>query len=165
MLNWLHGKIERAALATQAREFDDFLARLEGMNLQERACVLVLATEIRLRWALHFPLLLDPVQQYARDPDSAILIGRFVREAQAKGALAPAAAMMVWLFTIRAGARLELRNRGRRLWALLAAARENLPEALDAVNSVHALDVGVEDAWPIPIDMEPVAVRDPLAGR
>ena len=121
----------------QAKEIEGYLEILKGMDSSEIGMVVAIATHMRHGLAKHEGYdLLDPIILMGTTPETVLHLGRLIREYQKAGEMTDAAAMMVWLHTLRAAARPELRMKGRELWGHL---ERGFPYVLENASYLEAM--------------------------
>lgn len=156
MLGWLRRKVVDAATVTQTREMTAWIDNLSQMNSAEVAALLGMATHQR-KWieAERGVDLLDPIVTYAAEPSLLMFFHGVIQSCQKTNRPMEAAGVMVWLFTLRAAANLQLRGLGRRLWRELARGIPGVEDA--AIGHFHLTGVllEIDDAERIPIGLEP----------
>lgn len=116
MVGWFARKFDKWASGKQASEFIEFLKRLRAMDGEELGLVVALATDRRHILEADGHLVSDPTIYVAANPDFTFQLSRATIQHQKQGNLVLAAALMVWIHTLRAGTRLELRQYGRDMW-------------------------------------------------
>ena len=159
MLDWLRRKVVVAATQTQKREMTAWIDNLSQMNSDEVAALLGMATHQR-KWieAEQGVNLLDPIVAYTAQPNLLMFLHGVIQSCQKSNRQMEAAGVMVWLFTLRAGANLELRGLGRRLWRELA---RGVPGAEQAATGYFVLthvllDIDGFEQMPIGLEPEPI---------
>jgi hypothetical protein len=78
-----------------------------------------------------------------------------VKHCQSTGQQSDAAGVMVWLFTLRCGAALELRQRGRELWKELQRGYPHVKEAADSLGALSGKTINIDGFDRVPIGLEP----------
>src|SRR5262245_26420894 len=97
-----------------------FVDQLEAMDAREIELLATLASKVRRSvMEIHGFYLTNPAAVLDADPFFPLALVRMVKDAQRKGLSSVAAALMVWLHTLRAMQALELRPLGREVWAQL----------------------------------------------
>lgn len=121
------------------------------MDADEIGMIVALATDRRhkLREMYGWDLL-EPALVEAADMSAAIKLNQLIRHLQKDSNQVTAAALMVWLHTLRASMSLDLRSAGRELWGQL---ERGFPYALDAEDGFVAmggneLNLGGYDQFP-----------------
>jgi hypothetical protein len=121
----------------QRKELQSFIDNLSALDGQDVGFLVALATNTRIKLEGAGYRLLDPIADYPSDPAVPLRLNRMVRELQKNGMMPEAAAMMVWLHTMRAGARIELRQLGRDMWAQL---QRGFPHVITSSIGVRSAD-------------------------
>ena len=119
-MGWLSNKVNNWASGRQSEELSTFVGMLRSMDSSELGHVVAMATHMRHALASSGHNVMDPIVYTAQNPTFAIFLGKLIAECQKQGRMQDAAALMVWLHTIRAGIRLELRGLAREMWGELA---------------------------------------------
>jgi hypothetical protein len=116
MMGWISRRLGDWACRVQARELKSFVDNLRAMDGQELGLVVATATHIRHQCEkLGYPVF-NLWTDEIKNCDLAIALNRIIKEKQKKGQLTDAAALMIWLHSVRARQRLELRQLGRDMW-------------------------------------------------
>ncbi|AVR66481.1 hypothetical protein IPC1147_16725 [Pseudomonas aeruginosa] len=121
MLAWF-GRIQR-------KEMESFVDRISSMDGSELGYLVAIATHQRHHWEDEGYNFLDPIVSYSMDPTVVLKIGRVIREYQKVGQPSDAAALMVWLHTMRVGGPHELRHIARQMWRQLSRGFPHVPKA------------------------------------
>lgn len=140
IVDWLFGKIRNVAVDAQADEMQRFLASLRGMDDLELAMLLLWVTHFRHRLAEGGIDLMDPILLTSTHPKMTADLSRTVRDFQLDGRTADAAALMVWLHTLRGATSPELRFQARQIWRELMRGAWKVPDAYSAVTALFAAD-------------------------
>jgi hypothetical protein len=119
-MGWLSNMINRWAGGKQEEELRQFLGMLKAMDGSELGLVVAGVTHMRHALESEGHNVMDPIVYTTASPTIAIHLGNLVRECQKQGRMQDAASLMVWLHTMRAGIRLELRGLAREMWGQLA---------------------------------------------
>jgi hypothetical protein len=156
MLSWFRRKVIDAATQTQAREMKAWIGNLSQMNSDEVAAVLGMATHQR-KWIEEErgADLLDPIVAYAAQPGLLMFFHGVIQSHQKSNRPMEAAGVMVWLFTLRAGANLQLRGLGRHLWRELARGIPGVEKAAMGYFHLTGVMLEIDDSERIPIGLEP----------
>lgn len=129
-MGWFSNKIGNWAVKTQAKELDQFIARLSAMDSEELGLVVAISTDRRHKlYELFGWDLLDPILVDAGDIAAAMKLNQLIRQVQKDNNMVVAAALMVWLHTLRAATAPDLRAKGRLLWGQL---QRGFPHVFDA---------------------------------
>lgn len=119
-MGWLANKFSSWAVKTQKAELEAFINNLKGLDSHEISSIVALATDGRHKLEEMYGWdFLDPVLLEASDPYVTMKINQLIRQMQKQGDTVDAAALMVWLHTLRSATTLELRMLGRELWRQL----------------------------------------------
>lgn len=146
------------ALRRQRAEVSAFIANLRAMDGEEIGALVVLATDARHNLEALGHQVSDPIVYFSRNPAFISTLNSSIRELQKLGKLQEAAALMVWLHTMRAGARLELRQLGRDLWREMARGFPYVGTSVAEVELLLGRKLQVGDALSFPKGLTP----DPL---
>jgi hypothetical protein len=137
MLQWLKKKALESFTETQRREMTSWIDNLSQMNSSEVAMLLCMATHLRHQIEEEKGIdLLDPINTYAAQPTVVLYLNGRIRDLQKNNHRGDASGVMIWLFTLRAGADPGLRGLGRRLWRELA---RGIPLADEAETDFYGL--------------------------
>jgi hypothetical protein len=121
------------ALKTQRKEAQAYVDGLSSMDGKEVGLVLAVATHMRNKLEETGIDLMDPIVTVPVDPSPILTLGRMIRQYQREGSLTDSAAAMVWLHTMRVGARHELRPVAREIWGQLA---RGMPHVMNSAAEV-----------------------------
>jgi hypothetical protein len=130
---WFKRKIQLAALEAVLTDLSRFMLALEGMDAQEVAELLMLATLARVLAEKNGEWPTAVCDLHAPADKAAAVQAAIVKQARAlqkDGNTAAAAALMVWLHSLRAGAYPEARLLGRRMWEQMSRGHPLIPEAM-----------------------------------
>lgn len=130
------GLFDRWATGRQRKELTDFVQNLRAMDGTEIGMVLAMATAYRHDLARRGVDLLQPAILLAADPGITFTLARTIQQHQKHGEMSLSAALMVWVHTLRATSRLELRQLGRDMWREL---ERGFPHAIENSMSLMAL--------------------------
>lgn len=108
------------ALRTQQREMQRFVDQLAAMDGAEIGLLLAVATHMRNNLEDEGKMLMDPIVTIPVDPSPILILRGMITEYQKARSMSDAAAAMVWLHTMRVGARHELRGTARAMWRELS---------------------------------------------
>jgi len=133
LVGWLDRKIGKWASGKQKKELGEFLNRLRAMDGEELGLVVACATDRRHLLEAQGHMVSDPIVYVAENPQFLAQLSQVTVEYQRQGRLVLAAAMMVWVHTLRAGLQGELRPYGRDMWRELQRGFPYVEEA-----AVHA---------------------------
>ncbi|MDG9785306.1 hypothetical protein [Metapseudomonas otitidis] len=100
----------------QKRELRKFVDQLASMDGSEIGLIVAVATHHRHAWEDEGVQLLDPINYVPKDPTVTVRIVRAIQGYQKSKEMIDAAGLMVWLHTMRVGARIELRQLAREMW-------------------------------------------------
>jgi len=104
----------------QAKEIRAFVENLRVMDGDELGMVVACATDCRNRIGDKGFNLLEPALCRAKDPMIAFQLSSELNALQRAGNSLQVAGLMVWVHTLRATDRLELRSHGRNMWRELS---------------------------------------------
>ncbi len=156
MLQWLKKKALDSFTETKRREMTSWIDNLSQMNSSEVAMLLCMATHLRHQIEREKGVdLLDPINTSAAHPTFVMYLHGLLQGFQKNDRMGDAAGIMVWLFTLRAGADPALRGLGRRLWRELA---RGIPLADEAETDFYGLTniiLNTDGRERIPFGLEP----------
>jgi len=115
-VGWLSNKVNKWASDKQKNELASFVGNLKTMDAAELGYALAIATHFRHGMEADGHEVMDPIVYTAKNPGFALYLSRMIASAQKAGRTQEAAGLMIWLHTMRAGIRLELRPLGREMW-------------------------------------------------
>jgi hypothetical protein len=119
-MNWFARKFQGWAVGVQEREAIDYLNKLEIMDSDEIAGIVVMAAQFREQFIATDGIdLIEPALALHLKPNLALEIGSIIRDLQRVNAKSYAAGVMVWLHSVRAQTSLEVRAVVRRIWGEL----------------------------------------------
>lgn len=124
------------ALRTQQREMQSFVDQLATMDSAEIGLLLAVATHMRNNLEDEGKMLMDPIATIPVDPTPILLLRGMITHYQKARAMSDAAAAMVWLHTVRVGARHELRGTARAMWRELS---RGMPHVSSASTDVYRI--------------------------
>ena len=116
MLRWLFSKL-------QQRELNNYLQKLRGMDGDEIGGVVALAAHMRNRFLEDKGIdFLDPFSATIADPFCVATLSRTAKYFQKKGIVGQinAAAVILWVHTLRATMNPDLRMKVREMWGELS---------------------------------------------
>ena len=124
------------SLRTQQREMQGFVDQLSAMDGAEIGLLLAVATHMRNNLEDDGTVLMDPIVTIPVDPTPILLLRTMISHYQKSRSLSDAAAAMVWLHTMRVGARHELRGTARAMWRELS---RGVPHVAGAAMDVYRI--------------------------
>lgn len=124
------------ALRTQQREIQSFVNQLAAMDGVEIGLLLAVATHMRNNLEDEGKMLMDPMMSIPIDPSPILILRGMITEYQKVRSMSDAAAAMVWLHTMRVGARHELRGTARMMWRELS---RGMPHVAGASMDVYRI--------------------------
>ena len=154
-MGWLASRFNRWASDKQQGELTSFIANLRAMDGAEIGYVLAIATHIRHGMQGDGHNVMDPIVYSAQNPTFALYLSRMIVGAQKQGRNVEAAALMIWLHTMRAGIRIELRTLGRELWSQLERGFPFVEQAVAGGLPIAATRPNVTDASQFPAGFTP----------
>lgn len=154
-MGWLSRVFDRWAGNKQAHEIDNFIKSLRAMDADEVGMVVALATDQRNALESAGHKVSDPVIYNDQEPMFTFHMTRRVQRLQKENRLQEAAALMVWVHTMRAGSWAELRGLGREMWGQLARGFPYIEDQADALEALTGARPDVSDAYKFPIGLEP----------
>ncbi len=142
----------------QRKEMEVFVVSLQAMARPELGMLVAAATDIKNGMREHGYNLDDPFMLTATDPGITYEFSSRCVRLQREDRLAEVAALMVWVHTLRAASRPELRGLGRSMWAELG---RGFPFVEIAAEDIHAMfgkwpEVTGADIYPIGLEPEPL---------
>ncbi|MGF1629178.1 MAG: hypothetical protein ACFCUT_06875 [Kiloniellaceae bacterium] len=146
MLKWLAKK-------AQQREIDDYLLKLRGMDGDEIGGVVALAAHMRNRYLGESGRdFLQPHATTAADPTLVISLVTAAKDLQKMGptGLVHAAALMLWIHTLRGAMNADLRPRVRDMWAEAARGFPHIGGGAAVIEAMtgQALDLDAAGRFP-----------------
>jgi hypothetical protein len=126
------------------------------MDGSEIGLVVALATDFRNEMEAAGCPLSDPIVYASLDPGFTFGLSKQVVRLQKAGCFQDAAALMVWVHTMRAASRLELRQLGRELWTELARGFPHVVDGARIVKKFQSRSVDVRNADAFPKGFSPV---------
>jgi hypothetical protein len=154
-MGWLSRSVNKWASDKQFEELASFIANLRAMDGPEIGYVLAIATHIRHGMEGDGHNVMDPIVYTSQNPSFALYLSRMIIEAQKQGRNPEAAALMIWLHTMRAGIRIELRSLARELWSQLERGFPYVEQALVAGLPIAATHPNVTGASQFPAGFTP----------
>ena len=140
----------------QAKEIGGYLDILRGMDGGEIGMVVATATHMRHNLAtLKGYDLLDPILLMGTTPQAVLELSKLTTEFQKTGERSDAAAMMVWVHTLRAVARTELRTKGREMWGHLKRGFPHVPESAEFIETVTGKTLRLDGFDQFPAGLTP----------
>jgi hypothetical protein len=129
LLSWFDQKIERRRSDRAADQLDQFVIRLKGFDDRElglvAACV-GYTCQTMLKFGIN---LMRPGEALLANPTLQTELSRIVLSLQRSGRAMRAPGIMVWVHTLRAEQRIELRHLAKQMWGEI---ERGFPHALDA---------------------------------
>lgn len=95
----------------------------------------------------------DPLAM--ENPSIAMFLSKLVRQYQKQGRAQDAAAILVWLHTMRGGIRLELRDIAREMWCELARGFPHVGASAPAMVALGGMPLNIAGANQFPIGFAP----------
>lgn len=154
-MRWLAHRLNKWASDKQHEELTSFIANLRAMDGAEIGYVLAVATHIRRGMEGDGHNVMDPIVYTSQNPTFVLFLSRMIIEAQKQGRNPEAAALMIWLHTMRAGIRIELRSLGRELWSQLERGFPFVEQAAAAGLPIAATRPNVTGASQFPVGFTP----------
>lgn len=148
--------LDRWASRLHTREIADYLVRLRGLSDTELGLVVVTAAHLRNSSGAVGLRLLDPALALSERPDLALLISRHIGKAQKNGRMHDAAGWFVWLHTLRAEQRLELKAAAREMWAELERGFPHMDGGVSTFISAFGTVPDTTNADVFPVGFEPI---------
>ena len=155
MAGWLSRMFDRWAGNRQAQEMSDFVKSLRAMDADEIGMVVALATDQRNALESAGYRVSDPIIYNNQEPLFTFHMTRRVQRLQKENRLQEAAALMVWVHTMRAGSRAELRGLGREMWEQLARGFPYVEDQTNALEMLTGARPDVSEACKFPIGLAP----------
>lgn len=155
-MGWLSRKVDHWASDKQREELASFVSNLKAMDGAEIGYVLAIATHIRHGMEGDGHNVMDPIVYTAQNPTFALYLSRMIIGAQGQGRNQEAAALMIWLHTMRAGIRLELRSLARELWSQLERGFPFVQQAVLGGLPIAARHPNVSGANEFPAGFTPI---------
>ena len=156
MFGFLKKKFVDKMADIQVRELSDFNENLSRMNSDEIGMVVAQATHMRLNFQERMGVdLLEPSVAIMQDPSLPLALNKTIRGFQKDGNLTDAAAMMIWLHTLRSMGEFEVRPHGRELWRQLARGFPYVAESAISLERDFGVFINFEGYDEIPRGLEP----------
>ena len=160
MFGWLKRKVQISSLNAIEEDLDRFLLGLKGSDSSELGLIVAVASHWRNRLETEFGWNLDyPDTVEAQDPTAPLKLVKMIRQNQ-MGRNDPmnlmAAGLMVWIHTLRASARPELRLKGREMWGELCRGIPHADSAVSIIAQHHGLHIDAHGAERVPDNLQPV---------
>lgn len=146
---------DRWAMNTQRKELSAFVDNLRAMDSQELGALLAIATDARHSLEAKGHMILDPIVYFSMNPGFLMYLSHWIIQLQKEGKPMAAAALAIWLHTMRAGARLELRQLGRDMWRELTRGFPSVAESAADLESLLGRHFNTEDASVYPKGLTP----------
>jgi len=153
---WFSNLFLSWATNTQRKEITRFTDALRAMDSEEIGALVATATDLRHTIAAGGGLdLLDPRTVEAIRPTAAQDLNRQIRRMQARNSQEVAAAIMVWLHTIRAANNPDLRMLGREMWRQLERGFPKVEQAAADLQVVGIRHLNIEGYSVFPLGLSP----------
>lgn len=149
------GIFNRWALSSQRKELQEFIDNLSSMDGAEIGFLVASATHLRQGLEETGFRLMDPMVDIANAPDTPLRLSRLIRDFQQNGDSGDAAAAMVWLHTMRVGARHELRAQAREMWRQLERGFPHAELAAIEIMRMTLKPVRIQDYDQFPAGLSP----------
>ena len=151
----MFGYIKRVArnhfLSVMKEEIENYILSLQGMTDEELGWLIVHATHSRNKiYESEDVDLLDPIVAVSQDRRLIIKINKLVRRNQEEKLLSDAAALMVWLHTLRAVSEPELRIFGKKMWGELKRGFPFVEKAFNEIQNLSSKNIDVSNWDSIP---------------
>ena len=126
------------------------------MDSSAIAMLVAMATHMRHNLARHKGYdLLDPIVLMGVTPEAVLELSRLTTEYQKAEERSDAAAMMVWVHTLRAAARPELRMKGREMWGLLKRGFPHVSESDRLIETLTGKTLELAGYDQVPMGLTP----------
>jgi hypothetical protein len=126
------------------------------MNSDEIGMVVAQATHMRIDYLERLEVdLLEPSVAFEQDPYLLVTLSKTIGDFQKNGQMNDAAAMMIWLHTLRSMATFEVRPHGRELWRQLARGFPHVAENATFLRKDLGVWINYEGYDEIPRGLEP----------
>lgn len=152
------GILRRWAERSQERQIDDYLLKLRGMDGSEIGGVVALAAHMRNRFLNEKGLdFLMPHVVTAADPSLVMTLSRTAKDFQKMGqmGLINAAALILWVHTLRATKNPNIRMKGREMWGELARGFPHIEEGARLFEMMTGETLDLRDAGTYPDGFTP----------
>lgn len=154
-MGWLANKFDKWASGSQEKELNNYTVGLRGMDGSEIGLIVAVATHQRHLLVAEGFNVMDPINFVSVNPMATYRLSQTIQSLQKERKYQAAAGLMVWVHTLRAATRPELRLLGREMWRELQRGFPYVEEsALDA-QIVMGLNLNVHDALSFPIGLAP----------
>ncbi len=157
-MGWIANKFNAWASRKQEEELQHFLKMLKGMDGPELGLVVAGVTHMRHALEHEGHDVMEPVLYASRNPAFAVFLVRLVQQCQKQGRPHDAAALMVWLHTMRGAIRPELRGAARDMWREQERGFPHIEESATALRSIHGQPLNTASATEFPAGFTPTPV-------
>ena len=154
-MGWLTKKFDQWASSKQREELTRFIDMLRSMDGAELGHVVALATHLRHGLEDEGHNVMDPIVYTAQNVTFALFLSRTSIQLQKKQQTQEAAGMMIWLHTVRAAIRLELRSLGRDMWRQLERGFPYVEESALHFRQLSGVWLNISDARQFPAGLSP----------
>jgi len=153
-MGWLTERIVKWTSDKQRAELEEFVALLRVMDGPEIGRAIALATHFRhfLEADGHHPM--DPIGYAATRPEFAVSLSRTANDLERRKK-PEATAFTIWMHTMRAGARPELRDLGRDMWRELSRGFPHVQSAARTFRVQTGILLQTDDADRFPAGLIP----------
>ena len=154
-MGWLSNKVGQWAGGRQQEEMQTFIAMLRTMDSTEIGLVVAGATHMRHGLESSGHNVMDPIVYTSQNPTFAIFLSRTIAECQKQGRTHDAAGLMVWLHTMRAGIRIELRGLAREMWGQLSRGFPHVETSSIGIRGLSGGALNIQGATEYPAGFTP----------
>ena len=155
-MGWISRTVLGWATSAQEREIKDFVAKLSYMDSDEIGIMVAVAADFRNHfWATERQDLAQPSVVLCADPRTTYHLSKSVNILQKGGNFMPAAAIIVWVHTLRAMTEIGLRPYGRAMWKELQRGMPHAQEAAQYYRVAFGKTLNIDGYEDIPSGMGP----------
>jgi len=145
-VGWLARRRERRILAAAASEITQFLLQLKGFDIHELALVAAQAADVALQFSRRIGVnLMQPQLTMMTIPIMLPQLTEAAQELLRRGEPFRAPGFMVWVYTLHAEERPELRHLAKEMWDLLARGFPDAELAAFEFQTTTGYEIIVED--------------------
>jgi hypothetical protein len=155
MASWFARKFDKWAAKSQTEQMSEFITGLRSADGEELGLVVAIATHLRNGMEEKGLIISDPIVFTSTHPYFTYEMSKTVIKLQKEGKLQLAAGWMVWVHTLRAGTRLELRQFGRDMWRELARGFPHVETAAITWGALQGVELDTRGAAEFPKGLTP----------
>lgn len=151
------GLFLKLAVKRGKKELQEFIGKLNVLDSDDIGMVVAMATHYKNQLEQDGHNVSDPIVYCSINHFFALDLSRYIKGLQKIGRFQDAAALMVWLHTIRGSGAgcLELRGLGREMWKELSRGFSYVEEKKDALEELTGEPVNIESYQEFPKGFTP----------